>query len=82
MCIIALKESVFGVILVRVFPDFPAFGLSISLYLVQMQTRITPSTDSFYAVYILGLLYFLFNVFSFSPTDMLYIFSKKLLYVF
>ena len=59
----AWKVSVFGVILVRIFPHFPAFGLNteryvrISSYSVRMRknvgkmwTRITPNTVSFYAV--------------------------------
>ena len=59
-----VKESLFGVILVRIFPGFPLiraeYGkiLRISPYSVRMwensaknQTRITPNTDSFYAVY-------------------------------
>ena len=61
----ALKESVFGVILVRIFPAFSRirteYGeiLRISPYSVRMQenagkmrTRITPNTDSFYTVVI------------------------------
>ena len=56
--------SVFGVILVRIFPAFSRIEteyteiLRISPYSVQMQenagkmrTRITPNTDTFYAVF-------------------------------
>ena len=59
----ALKGTVFGVILVSIFPAFfrirAEYGeiRSISLYSVPMRenagkmgTRITPNTDSFYAV--------------------------------
>ena len=42
----ALKESVFGVILVRIFPAFFCIGTEYG----EMPTRITPNTDSFYAV--------------------------------
>ena len=58
---IVYKVSVFGVILVRNF--FPAFSRIISPYSVRMRenagkmrTRITPNTDTFYAVQIVGLI--------------------------
>ena len=64
---INITASVFGVILVHIFPAFSRirneFGelRSISLYSVRMRenpekirTRITPNTNTFYAVYING----------------------------
>ena len=51
--------SVFGVILVRIFPHFPAFGPNTEKYEVslriqsecgKMRSRITPNTGPFYAM--------------------------------
>ena len=66
----AYKVSVFEVILVRIFPGFSRIWTeygerrSISLYSVRiwknagkMRTRITPNTDSFYAVMFVSYLF-------------------------
>ena len=56
------KVSLFGVILVRVFPVY-LISLRIQSECGKMRTRITPNTDTFYALCIFFLFFFLLKMF-------------------